>query len=290
MFHPPPLRARLPRRGLTLIELVVVLTILIALAGILIPMLPSMLTRGRTATVSTNVGEINKSIQTYYQLYNGYPDQCDALSDGTVLVDYLAGGVLDPIPAPPQGQVAGQISDGQLTAVELAAVQAAGITKVNLMVGTAAQGAAIPGWGPTFNPYLNAQTAPTPITTATHLAFIDPVNNPNALPAVQLLNLSPTGKYLVLGIGPRCTLVGKTVAEAPIIFGDNQALNPEFGYERYAALYLVSDVGNPAAVPPVQARIIRQVQLSGVISLQDIGIGGANDHLQSWYDLGQGSN
>jgi prepilin-type N-terminal cleavage/methylation domain-containing protein len=42
------------RRGLTLLELVVVLVILVALAGSLVPMLPGMLSRARVAEQSAN--------------------------------------------------------------------------------------------------------------------------------------------------------------------------------------------------------------------------------------------
>jgi len=281
------------RKGLTLIELVVVLTILIALAGILVPMLPSMLTRGHDASCATNLPEINKSLQTYYMLYGGYPDQCDALTDGTKMVDYLAGGTLDPL-IPGGGTVTteagGQLTADTLAANELAAVNAAGIQYVHTMVGTSATGATTTGWDPTFNPYAAAQTAPTLITTSTKLAFFEPASNANAAAIAQHLGLSLTGKYLVLGLGQRCTLVGKGINECPVHFGDTQALNPSFGYERFAILYLVSDPGNPNATPPTPARTISQVQLSGVFMLADDGFEDANDHIQEFYGLGQGNN
>src|SRR6266446_306962 len=75
--------AGLRRRGLTLIELIVVLMVLVALAGILVPMLPSMLTRAHVAAHVTNVVEIAKAITTYQALNSGYPDQWDSLTDGT---------------------------------------------------------------------------------------------------------------------------------------------------------------------------------------------------------------
>src|SRR5208282_5533765 len=60
-MHLSPKLPRTPQRpGLTLIELIVVMMILIALAGLLIPMLPGMLTRAHTSTCSTNIGECDK--------------------------------------------------------------------------------------------------------------------------------------------------------------------------------------------------------------------------------------
>ena len=70
------------RRGLTLIELVVVMTILIALGGLLIPMFASMLTRGHTSTCATNIGEVAKAVQQYQLLYGSYPTDLDSLTDG----------------------------------------------------------------------------------------------------------------------------------------------------------------------------------------------------------------
>src|SRR5207249_6926303 len=112
-------------------------------------------------------------------------------------------------------------------------------------------------------PYTAPVTAPTTITTSTTLAFLNPANNAAALAAVQKLNLSATGKYLILGIGQRSTIIGKSIAEAPVLFADSQAISPTNAYARFAVLYLVSDPGNPSATPPVPVRTISQVQLAG---------------------------
>src|SRR5580692_5139456 len=89
------------RPGLTLMELVVVLMVLVALAGVLVPMLPSMLTRAHVAAHTTNVTELTKVIMEYQALNNGFPDQWDSLTDGgTNLINYMAGGVMDPIAVP----------------------------------------------------------------------------------------------------------------------------------------------------------------------------------------------
>ena len=77
------------RKGLTLIELVVVMTILIALAGLLIPTFAAMLTRGHTSTCSTNIGEAVKAVQQYQLLYGGYPGNMDSLTDASGRPDQL---------------------------------------------------------------------------------------------------------------------------------------------------------------------------------------------------------
>jgi len=104
------------RRGLTLIELVVVMTILIALAGLLIPMLPSLLTRAHTSTCSTNMGETCRRSRPTQQLYQGYPSDWDALTDGKTVVNYLAGG--QAVATWPIGQGAGA-GNGEVTPITL---------------------------------------------------------------------------------------------------------------------------------------------------------------------------
>jgi len=70
------------RKGLTMIELVVVLTILVALAGIVVPLLPSMVSHAHTAAHATNVVEIDKIVEAYNMLNHGYPDNLDSLVAG----------------------------------------------------------------------------------------------------------------------------------------------------------------------------------------------------------------
>ena len=61
----PTFRARgnRPRRGLTLLELVVVLTILVALAGILVPMVSNLLPFTSSSAGATNATEVEKVVQ-----------------------------------------------------------------------------------------------------------------------------------------------------------------------------------------------------------------------------------
>lgn len=53
-------------RGLTLTELVVVLTILVALAGVTVPKLGSTLNRGRDITTQSSVGEVRDAVAQYW--------------------------------------------------------------------------------------------------------------------------------------------------------------------------------------------------------------------------------
>ncbi len=271
------------RRGLTLIELVVVMTILIALAGLLVPMLPSMLTRAHTSTCSTNIGECVRSVTTYQQLYAAYPNNWDALGDGTTIIDYFAGGSMMPAGVVSGGNGAGngELTGLTLTAAEASALNGTGITQAQSMITAGATAPA--GFDPTFNYYTNPNptTAPITITTGTVLAGLDPTANPAALARCQAMNLPTTGRYVVLGIGNRVSMVGKTMTAAPVHFGDQPVLNPEYGYEHLVAIFKVSDT----AVP-----LFSQAQLVGCAPVHDTGLGSINDELQNWYQLTTGGS
>ena len=69
------------RRGMTLLELVVVMGILVGLAAILVPLMPNMLRRAHKATDATQSGELAKAIQTCQAATYSYPDRWDSLTD-----------------------------------------------------------------------------------------------------------------------------------------------------------------------------------------------------------------
>ena len=271
------------RQALTLIELIVVMMILIALAGLLVPMLPSMLTRAHTSTCSTNMAECCKAITTYQALYQSYPNNWDALTDGTTMINYLAGSGLNGWP-PGQGNGAGngEVTQITLTAAEALNLTGVGITSVQPMVATAGT---TPGdqqaFDPTFNYYVSTlpTTGALPITTGSILAGLDPTNPANTATIARCisLNLPLTGHYVCLGIGTRVSMVGKTIQTAPVHFGDQPALNPEYGYERLVAIFKVSDTA--------VGTNFTQAQFVGTAPIHDTGVGSIPDELQNWYSL-----
>jgi type II secretory pathway pseudopilin PulG len=283
--------ARRQRRiALTLIELIVVMMILVALAGILVPMLPSMLTRAHVSAHTSNVVELSKAIGAFQSLNNAYPDQWDALTDGNTLINYIAGGVLDPQPPPPGGMAGGQLTASVPTAAELNALNSAGIFHVQLMVPQALPaGTAMWDGGafdPTFDYYPAAPTTPpgTAISTTTNLAYLDPTNNPNALALIQsnYPAWSTTARYVVLGIGSRCTLIGRGAVTSPVHFGDTPSISPEYSYGRFCGIFKVSD-------PTIPGGIANAV-LVGVAPIHDVGLIGLDSEFQNWYQLNNGSS
>jgi Tfp pilus assembly protein PilE len=274
------------RAGLTLIELVVVLTILIALAAIVIPMMPNILSRSHDASSATNISEISKALQTYNQLYFGFPNNLDNLVEagtggGSTLLGTLAGG----------GNLAGQVQATTLSAAQVAALNNIGITTVANLTGTSANGTA--SWSPTFFPYttlyptLAANT--TTLTTTTNVAILTGTTTVGATPttgtgvatAVTKLGVSPSGTYVVLGFGLANSAVGQVIQECPVHFPDQSTITPALYYERYGLIFKVSD----PAVPNFSNAIF-----VGTVCLLDDGIESANDHIQDFFNLSSQKN
>jgi prepilin-type N-terminal cleavage/methylation domain-containing protein len=78
---------RMNRNAFTLVELIVVLTILVGLAGVLIPAVTDMIARTNRSTSAINISEVAGAIQRYDAQYMTYPNNLDSLmfDDGTAL-------------------------------------------------------------------------------------------------------------------------------------------------------------------------------------------------------------
>ena len=267
----PPRQGR--RCGLTLMELVVVLLILAALAGILVPMLPNMLSCAHTATGATNTGELAKAVQLYQASYMKYPDNFDSLlnTSGTLLA-YLPGGAT----GTPCGGDLGTFTLGPNT---LAALNGAGITTVwNIDdTGTASD------FSPTFNPY-PATGGSTPLasggtiailspTGALHLNLVRPDNtgNPPAASGMPVL--------AVFGVGRRCSMVGKTINDPPTHDTDDPTQTPNLVYARFGVVFQLTQSTN------TDADALGSAQFVGTVSMHPNNVVSTDGHLQEYYNL-----
>ena len=255
------------RRGLTLMELVVVMVILVALAGIIVPLLPSMIERAHRSSQATNTSEVTKAIQLYQSLNGTYPDGYDLLSDGATVINYLPA-VTGTSPMPMgdtpgaisnylgfQNAVGGYVTAGALTLNALNALNGAGIAnEYALTSGTAALGAGGEPWQPTFNPY--PSTAPPTtlkLTTGTQVVYVNGSGVLQAgLASPAIINTGSTTQFVLFGLGKYCSAVGTVMANAPSNFpNDTVHENPNQVYERFGLIFQVEDVhgnGLPSAL------------------------------------------
>lgn len=251
MFNRPCRRAR---RGLTLMELIVVLVILIGLAGILIPLFPSLIGRAHTSAGATNDAEVTKAMQVHEATYFSYPDHYDSLlgTGGTALFAKLPTDGVNPVGG------ATELNFAPLTAATAASLANAGVANVwDLDDATS---------DPTFNPYGAVRV----LAATGNVAVL-------GVDAITRMNLPPGETYVVFGIGRRCTMVGRSLTDPPVHFADDQANTPEKVYGRKCVVFAVTK--NTGAAARDRAKFI------GSVSLHPDGVVTADDHLREYYGI-----
>jgi prepilin-type N-terminal cleavage/methylation domain-containing protein len=114
-------RSQVATRGLTLIELVVVLAILVALAGLIIGNFPGLINKAVGATSANTLQDIGRSLQAQYITKNTYGTGYDSLLDSTgIAFSSLPPGCTDP----------NQLTVATLTAPDATALTNIGLTNV----------------------------------------------------------------------------------------------------------------------------------------------------------------
>jgi len=227
-----PLHRNTRRRGLTLLELVVVMGILVVLAGVLVPLLPGLLSDAHFSSGATTIDEMNKSIATYEALNRSQPDGFDLLVDSTGSIpDYCSFA---------HEAFAGNFSTYALTDNDVESLASVGIANVyTMLVGTET------GFHPTFN---CTEDTPTPITAGMEVVRVE-----DTFVQERLGYGNPLGTtYVVFGVGERCTMVGAKrggITEAPVKGGPDAEHGPDTIYGRCGLVYrLDSTSGSPASL------------------------------------------
>jgi len=227
---------RRDRAGLTLLELVVVMAILIAIAGILVPLLPDFMSSGNQAAGATNMAELEKALLTFRGKYFRSPNHFDSLMTE-------AGDITNLMPGPPGFTGGGALEVRPLGAAQAKCLSTESITMVYDLEDSD------PGtddFHPTLNPYVDSQPYGGGRTLAEGENVVMLKRPYDGV--LEGVRLNEDHDYIVLGIGSRCSLCGADgiVKEAPIFhypksYGKSV---PSNSYLRFCAVY---DVGDPAA-------------------------------------------
>lgn len=257
------------RRGLTLLELVVVLVILVGLAGILVPLLPSMLGRTETSTGATNQTEILKWVQMYEQLNFAYPRDWDTLVDAksNAIITWVKG-------------ASDIVLDTGLSQAESDALTGAGIDRLQQMAETPPGGT---DYNRTFNPYTDDDLVKNGLTVANKTQLVK-----LTLSGEQKLNLALNGtldggKFVVFGFGRRASIVGKTVTNAPVVFRDDGQKTPDLRYNRYGVVFQVSLSTDGVTFTPLQ-----RARFVGVCNFTGGGLTVSDDDIKEFNNLNKG--
>jgi type II secretory pathway pseudopilin PulG len=239
-------------RGFTLIELVVVLMVLIALAGILLPQFSGMVTRSHTSAASTNLTEINKAI-TLYQVktLKGYPDKLDVPLDSTgALSDTLqAGGPAD-------------MTAVALDAKQIASLNSAGITTAYPLLNLAALAAnnrSATFAGNDLDPsHTISYASGAPGSTKNAVQMSD--TRAQAEFGASLQGAVAGESYLIFGLNDSYTAIPAAIQSAPVHFDQT---DPTLVYSRYFLVFAVPVKGSAGSFA---ARYVGSVgsELSGL--------------------------
>lgn len=246
------------RRGLTLIELVVVLSVLVALAGIASLVAPDLLRRTSAATGAAAADGLNRALEVHRLLNGTFPDGFDSLLEAPyTLYRRLPAGSLR------------QLRPRDLDNEDRPILRAAGITTTWRHDTNAAEGV-------TFAPLTShkAFDAAAGGFAADDMAELHPSRvNVNALFGAGTRKGTPTEVFLVMGVGSRCTLVGPGggLMEAPVSFGGTAGTHPARFYQRYGVVFRLDRADR------------EKVRFLGAVVFDDDGIKTAGTKVRGWY-------
>jgi len=242
-------------RGLTLIELVVVLAILVALVGLVLAFFPGLVGRASSSTSASSAQDIARAVQIHYTTTlsygNNYDSLIDSTSGNTLYAKITAGS-------------AAQMAVHPLTTNDVTALGRLGITQVHNLTMIANDA--------TFN--VSAPAA-TPLNTAISVARVGTLQT--ALQTSLRGNVTEGANpvYLLLGVNKPATIVGvgRNLQEAPVRAGATADENPSVSYQRYGLAFLVDGTGTA-----------RQARFLGAVTFGSTGITTAEGSLQQYYN------
>jgi hypothetical protein len=92
-----------------------------------------------------------------------------------------------------------------------------------------------------------------------------------------LVAADPTARYVVFGLGPRCSIVGHGIQEAPVAIPQNKDFTPATRYSRIGVIFKVS--GKDVASAENRARFV------AAVALEDDDLEGTEGGVVGYYDV-----
>lgn len=238
------------RRGYSLIELVVVLTILAIVAGLTVSIVGWLRSSADKGTAAHIMGSLLSNVELYRVSTGTYPNQLDSLVDGTGSL-YSGNGTTDlGLHTELRDPTAGKLTTTTLDANLLKSLTQAGMMSVmdhQPLTGTEN----IPGNSGTIFRSLTSggKVATINTTSADGLTIIDSIYPPQNGGASGT-GLPPNVTLLVFGFGPRATNVGKTIVAPPSYSGVGDVTSI---YNRFLCVFAVP---NDASETPAQLKTV----------------------------------
>lgn len=237
-----------PRGGLTLVELVVVLAILVALSGLIVPLISGLGHQTNASTGATLIADVNRAVNAFHARagdVNQYPDAWDSLLNTN-------GSLFNKLHPALTGSDAASYGAALLQVVDLSPSQAESLRSAGIYNLYRADESS------TVAPSLNEATSVS-VTTGAKAAILDVAATAGSSPydklvfATDLANASGItageGEFIVLGVGFNSTLRGATLVEVPLVQGADPA-------NYYARMLCVFMVPSSAATTSFPARYV----------------------------------
>ncbi len=219
------------RSGLTLIELVVVLAVLVALAGLIIGNFPGIIRKASRSSSATSVQDVSRAVQYMYTTTLKYPTGFDSLLG-------VDGALFAKLPSGPAGPVGGQLTVGPLAGNDANALLAIGVT-TTLSHATNANSTDV-----TWTSTVPGQTNFSFSGGSGSGVFI---SSTNAFAVFKSdTNNAASKKWVIFGVGAGSSMVGPggAMLEAPVHYGADASQNPKDFYQRYAVCFELDSTGS----------------------------------------------
>lgn len=253
------MRSNLRSRGFTLLELIVVVAILVALAGLIVAKLDGFQSKSEKAVAATQMRDMQRLIQVFRGTTNLYPDRWDSLVDrtGTAVLKQpaLPGGAtgLDPglVGGLPAGSSSKLALAPVLTAGQARSLNRMGITTVLDHDGNTS--AAVP-YGNGFSIANTIDGGADDVFATINIldtrgqAIVSALY-PTLPPAVAVV---PSDRVLVVfGLGRYCTMVGGTLQSATLNEAPVYPYESSQYYDRYLVVFEAYNSGGAARLVAV---------------------------------------
>jgi prepilin-type N-terminal cleavage/methylation domain-containing protein len=241
------------RRGFTLIELVVVLAILAAIAGLVIPQIDGLRRSSDKGTASHTIGAVSMNTQLYRTLKGNYPNRFDSLiNDSGALYSKLSSKVL-----PPNALTTFDLTNNATDGLYVKSLADVGITQFMYHNETAP--------GPNFGQNLpgNSGNTESTLVVGSKVVVLDPTNvvskSKNMIGSIYPDGI-PTGvKIIIVGVGQNTTSIGQTMMSAP----SYQGVDANTTYNRYFLAFAAYATGK-------RARLIGSFDSTGDYLTQEV--------------------
>ncbi len=247
-----------PKAGLTLIELVVVLAILSALAGLVSAYFPDLIRRSGGAVGGASLMDLMKALERHRVRSGQFPDEYDSLIEAPYTL-YSA------IPVAARRQLRPKDLDN----ADRLILRANGIKTAWMHVPPNGQPVT---WQPLSS--TKALDVNAGGFAADDVAALDPTRiNPDVLFGPGTRRGTVNESFVVFGIGDRCTLVGAgaELVQAPLAPVTSAALDPG---DRYMRLALVFRLDRDDRTP---------FRFLGAVGFSETGIATASDMSRKWW-------